>query len=86
MKLTPELHEVASSAGDELLDESLRQLHSAIRQLNDVEKAIIMLYLDEKKYEEIAEIIGITQNYVRVKMNRIKEKLRKTLNPQPHGA
>lgn len=85
-KLTPELHEVAASSENELLDENVQLLHHAIRQLNDVEKAIIMLYLDDKKHEEIAEIIGITQNYVRVKMNRIKEKLRKTLKPQPHGA
>ncbi|MEP5611361.1 MAG: sigma-70 family RNA polymerase sigma factor [Cyclobacteriaceae bacterium] len=86
LKLTPEMQEMASSSDSELLDENVKLLHYAIRQLNDIEKAIIMLHLDEKKHEEIAEIIGITQNYVRVKMNRIKEKLRKTLNPQPHGA
>jgi len=34
------------------------------------------LFLEDKKYEEIAEITGITQNYVRVKMNRIKKKLK----------
>ncbi len=60
-------------------DEHLQQMHKAIAQLNKIEKAIIMLHLDDTPNEEIAKIIGITQNYVRVKMNRIKVKLRKTL-------
>jgi len=60
-------------------DDNLRLIHRAISSLNKIEKALIMLYLDNKSNEEIAEIIGITQNYVRVKMNRIKGKLKKTL-------
>lgn len=60
-------------------NEKLKLMHSAIAQLNKVEKAIVMLHLDEKSNEEIAEIVGITQNYVRVKMNRIKTKLSKTV-------
>ena len=57
--------------------EKLKLMRAAISQLNKVEKAIVMLHLDEKSNEEIAEIVGITQNYVRVKMNRIKTKLSK---------
>ncbi|MEQ9090180.1 MAG: sigma-70 family RNA polymerase sigma factor [Balneola sp.] len=56
-------------------------LRDAIQQLNEIEKGIMMLYLEEKPNEEIAEIIGITQNNVRVKMNRIRNKLKETLNP-----
>lgn len=70
---------------DNQLDEELRTLYIAINKLNDVEKAIVMLYLEEKDNEEIAQIIGITQNYVRVKMNRVKIKLRKILNPEENG-
>lgn len=62
-----------------LYDEKLAQMYRAIAYLNKVEKAIVMLYLDNKKNDEIAEIIGITQNYVRVKMNRIKLKLSKKI-------
>jgi RNA polymerase sigma-70 factor (ECF subfamily) len=40
------------------------------------------LFLENKKYEEIAEITGITQNYVRVKMNRIKKKLKKFMETE----
>ena len=57
----------------------------AIGRLNEIEKAIAMLYLEEKSYEEISEIMGITQNYVRVKMNRIKNKLKELLKPNNHG-
>lgn len=61
---------------DEAFEERLQMLHSAISKLSDIEKSIILLFLEEKKYEEIAEIIGITQNNVRVKMNRIRGKLK----------
>lgn len=70
---------------DNHFEDELKILHKAINQLNDVEKAIVMLYLEEKDNEEIAQIIGITQNYVRVKMNRIKIKLKKILNPEDNG-
>ncbi|MGB3468231.1 MAG: sigma-70 family RNA polymerase sigma factor [Cyclobacteriaceae bacterium] len=63
----------------EHLNEKLKLMYSAISQLNKIEKAIVMLHLEGKMNEEIAEIIGITQNYVRVRMNRIKIKLSKTL-------
>ncbi len=51
----------------------------AIQRLNDTERAIITLYLEELSYNEIAEIIGISENNVGVKINRIKNKLYKIL-------
>jgi RNA polymerase sigma factor (sigma-70 family) len=51
-------------------------LYLAIGQLSDVDKAFVLLYLEERPYEEMADILGITQNNVRVKMHRIQEKLR----------
>lgn len=56
-------------------------LRNAIQRLNEIEKGIMMLYLEEKPNEEIADIMGITQNHVRVKMTRIRTKLKETLNP-----
>jgi len=53
------------------------QLKRAIVHLSDIEKSIVMLYLEERSYEEMEEILGINQNNLRVKMNRIKEKLKK---------
>lgn len=58
-------------------DENLQQLYLAIDQLNQTEKALVLLYLEDKSYEEMEEIMGISQGTLRVKMNRIKDKLRK---------
>ena len=60
-------------------EESLQKLQWAIRQLNEIDRAMIMMALEEVPYEEIAETIGISQNNVRVRMNRIREKLRKLM-------
>lgn len=59
--------------------EDLAQLYSAIERLSDVEKAFVLLYLEERSYEEMADILGITQNNVRVKMHRVQDKLRQLL-------
>ncbi|MDO4763420.1 MAG: sigma-70 family RNA polymerase sigma factor [Flavobacteriaceae bacterium] len=56
--------------------EKIKAMYDAIHQLSDVEKALIMMYLDDKPYREIGEILGITEGNARVKMNRAKEKLR----------
>ncbi len=60
--------------------EDLELLYMAIGQLSEVEKAMVMLYLDDVSYEEISTIVGITQNNVRVKMLRIREKLKNIMN------
>ncbi len=57
-------------------EEQLKLLYKAIEQLNQVEKAVVMLYMEDKTYEEMEEILGISQGNLRVKMNRIKDKLR----------
>jgi RNA polymerase sigma-70 factor (ECF subfamily) len=60
-------------------DERISALYKAISKLDKIEKAIVMLYLDEIPNDEIAEIVGITQNYVRVRMTRIRSKLAETI-------
>ena len=77
--LTDQFKDVVEESNSEEQNERLKLMHAAIAKLNKIEKAIVMLHLDEKTNEEIAEIIGITQNYVRVKMNRIKTKLKETV-------
>ena len=66
---------------DDTKDEQLKALYGGIRELNDIEKALIFLYLEDKPYKEIAKTLGISEVNARVKMNRSKEKLRKILNP-----
>ena len=58
------------------------KLYRAINLLSDVEKAIIILYLEDYSYKEISAIIGISETYTGVKINRIKTELQKKLN---HG-
>lgn len=62
-------------------EEKLALLYQAIRQLSELERAMIMLYLEDKSYEEMEDILGVNQNSLRVKMNRAKEKLRKLTKP-----
>ena len=54
----------------------IQAMYDAIHLLSDVEKALIMMFLEDKPYKEISEILGITEGNARVKMNRAKEKLR----------
>ena len=66
-------------------EEKLIHLYKAINQLTEIEKAIVMLYLEDKSYDEMEDILGINQNNLRVKMNRIKEKLRKLTKAVEYG-
>lgn len=62
-------------------EEQLKLMYQAVYQLNDIEKALIFMYLEDKDYTEISETLGISEVNARVKMNRIKGKLKKILNP-----
>lgn len=59
--------------------ENEERLFEAIRALNKAERAFIALYLEDYSHREIAEIMGITENYVGVKISRIKEKIKHIL-------
>jgi len=61
-------------------DESLNLLYDAIRQLSEIDRAVILLYLEEKPYEIIADIIGTSPNNIAVRITRIKERLKKLLD------
>jgi RNA polymerase sigma-70 factor (ECF subfamily) len=80
---TEDIHERHLNMSDESdgkdPEEEFNRLQWAIRQLAEIDRAMIMMALDEVPYEEIADTIGITQNNVRVRMNRIRERLRKLM-------
>ena len=61
-------------------EESLNQLYNAIKKLSEIDRGIILLYLEEKSYKEIADIIGTNTNNIGVRITRIKERLKKILN------
>jgi RNA polymerase sigma-70 factor (ECF subfamily) len=81
-QLPAQLQDIQYSAEKE---ERLQQLYAAINRLTEVEKALTMLYLEDKSYQEMEDILGISQNNLRVKMNRIKEKLRKITKEGIYG-
>ena len=61
-------------------NESLNLLYDAIRKLSEIDRAVIMLYLEEKSQKEIAEIIGTNPNNIGVRVKRIKNRLKKILD------
>lgn len=61
-------------------DESLNELYDAIKKLSEIDRAVIMLYLEEKSYQEIAEILGTNPNNIGVRVKRIKTRLKKILD------
>lgn len=66
---------------DDTEDQQLSAIYHAVKQLNDVDKALVFLYLEDKSYKEISETMGISEVNARVRMNRVKKKLKQQLNP-----
>lgn len=66
---------------DDTQEQQLKLLYGAVKQLGDIDKALVFLYLEDKNYTEIADTLGISEVNARVKMNRIKSKLKTILNP-----
>ncbi|WP_461629192.1 RNA polymerase sigma factor [Labilibaculum euxinus] len=75
-----QLPDVATEDNRTFDDESLNHLYIAIKQLSEIDRAVILLYLEEKTYQEIAEIIGTNPNNIGVRVKRIKERLKKILD------
>jgi RNA polymerase sigma-70 factor (ECF subfamily) len=76
----PESMDKTDIAEELLLSESYRMLLQAIYNLNEIDKSIMLLYLEEKSYDEISEIIGISKSNVGVRISRAKELLKHNLN------
>ena len=64
------------------MSDEINQLYTAIRQLSEIDRAVILLYLEEQSYQEIAEIIGTKANNIGVRITRIKDRLHKILETQ----
>lgn len=64
------------------IEEQVKAMYAAIGHLSKIDKAIVMLYLEDYSYNEIGEMMGITANNVAVKMNRIKIKLKEETQKQ----
>ncbi len=60
------------------IEEQVKAMYAAIGDLSKIDKAIVMLYLEDYSYNDIGDMMGITANNVAVKMNRIKTKLKES--------
>ena len=65
------------------MDDDINRLYKAIAKLKESDRAVILLYLEENSYFEIAEILGISEKNVSVKLVRLKKKLEKILTEDP---
>jgi len=70
----------AQPAPDTEKDEQLQKLYNAIRQLKPIDRAIVSLYLDDKSYEEAAQILGISKTNVATRLMRLKKQLMEKLS------
>lgn len=62
-------------------EQQLKLMYKAVKELNDIDKALVFLYLEDQCYRDISETLGISEVNARVKMNRVKTKLKNILNP-----
>ena len=65
--------------------ETVEQLYQAIHQLPKTDAALVLLYLDELSYREMADVLGISESNVGVKLNRAKKALSALMNEKPNG-
>ena len=76
-ELDNQLLRIADDTNEAPYDESLILLRQLISRMDRVNKALILLYLEDKSYQEIADILGISVTNVGSKLNRIRQQLRK---------
>lgn len=72
----PELPDKSNALDEMSMNESFQLLLDAIYHLDELDKSIMLLYLEEKSYDEMAEIIGISKSNIGVRINRAKELLK----------
>ena len=82
-------HLASDALPDEVVDDSrafcsdeINQLYNAIKHLSETDRAIILLYLEEQSYQEIADILGSNVNNIGVRITRIKDKLNKFIHQE----
>jgi len=72
------------SAQQVIQREAVERLYAAIRQLPKTDAALVLLYLDDLSYRQMAEVLGISEGNVGVKLNRAKKALGELLKEESH--
>jgi len=80
LPITENIIEIAEENFSPEKEEGLSLLQQFINELKELDKALMILYLEENSYKEIAEILGITETNVASKISRVKEKLKQQFN------
>jgi RNA polymerase sigma-70 factor (ECF subfamily) len=75
IKFSPAPEVQPSHVESQLEEEIVEQLYAAIRQLPKVDASLALMHLDGLSYQEMAEVLGISENYIGVKLNRIRKQL-----------
>ena len=73
-------------AAQEEADEQQEQLFAALKQLSEGERALVSLFLEDMSYRQMAEVLGISESNVGVRLNRIKSKLKNIIKEYSHGS
>jgi len=81
----PQTVPITASIAGALVEEEgrtgqLMELYRLINQLGKLERALILLWLEQRSYQEMADILGLSKTNVAVKLTRVKEKLKKMSN------
>lgn len=77
--LDVDLHDAAGVPLDAATAERVRALTAAIHELAPLDRALVLLYLDDHPHREIAAVLGITESNVATKLHRLKQRLRRRL-------
>jgi RNA polymerase sigma-70 factor (ECF subfamily) len=75
IKFSPAPQVQPSHVESQLEQQIVEQLYAAIRQLPKVDASLALMHLDGLSYQEMAEVLGISENYIGVKLNRIRKQL-----------
>jgi RNA polymerase sigma-70 factor (ECF subfamily) len=68
--------------GPDRPDERLRALHLFLHRLDELDRALVLLHLEDRSYRDIAEILGISETNVGTRLNRCRQKMRQQLTPE----
>ncbi|MFZ2236676.1 MAG: sigma-70 family RNA polymerase sigma factor [Dokdonella sp.] len=75
--LDEDLHDIADdNAVDPVAEQQLRMLHGFIAELAPLDRALLLLYLEDRRQAEIADILGISESNVATKISRLKQRIR----------
>lgn len=79
LEFDPECHDIAAESTDHAADQQLAMLQRLIASLDPMNRALMMLYLDDRSHRDIAEILGISESNVGTKIGRLKQRIREQL-------